>query len=212
MILHKSTFIWLAFYAIVLTFVMMQYIDIMQVDTLNSQMFDDLMIRPQKLLFNTTIFFIFLIYVTRKEFLNPLLLVRYKHKLSIKIIKYGLIISALFVFLSLLLIFVVSKLFGLVIIINNDFLFLVLKLMLYCVFVYMTYILVYLMTNKKVLSLLINLATGLILLVLFHGIVFVSVITDYTMIVNLYWLILLTITPILIFINLLIGKRREFIT
>lgn len=211
MILHRQTYIWFLLYAIVLISVTTQYIEITFANTLDSQMFEDLLVRPQKLLFNTTIFFVFLIYATKIEFLNPFLLIRYKQKLSMQIIKYGFIISGLFVFLSLLIISIVSLFAGLSLQINNSFVFSLLKLMIYCVFVYMTYILFYLITYKKTFSLLINLIISFSLLILFHGIVFISVITDYTVIVDTYWIIILMLTPLIMFINLYIGKRKEFL-
>ncbi|MCR6098777.1 hypothetical protein HXA31_15545 [Salipaludibacillus agaradhaerens] len=211
MILNKGTYIWFLFYTVTLVFVTVQFIEVTAVQTFDYLMFEELLIRPQKLLFNTTLFFVLFLYVTRKEFLNPLLVSRYTKKLPIKMITYGILISAVFVISTLTVLLSVVFAKGLAIELNLSLIAPLLKFILYCLFVYMTYAVVYLMTNKKIPSLFINIVISFVLLITYHGIVFFTYMTDDSVLIKAYWTTLSFVTPILMYFIYYIGKRKEIL-
>ncbi|UTR16481.1 hypothetical protein MM221_08040 [Salipaludibacillus sp. LMS25] len=211
MIFNKGTYIWLLFYTVTLVFVTVQFIEVTAVQTFDHLMFEELLMRPQKLLFNTSIFFVLFLYATRKEFLNPLLVSRYTTKLPIKIITYGILISVVFLISTLTVLLSVAFAKGLAIELNLSLIAPLLKFMLYCLFVYMTYALVYLITNKKILSLFINIVISFVLLITYHGVVFFTYMIDDSVLIKTYWTTLSFVTPILIYFIYYIGKRKEIL-
>lgn len=212
MIMNRSVFIWSIFYAVFLSFVFFQYIDILgHVRILDMHLIYDLIVNLQKLLFNNTIFFISLLFCTRKEFLNPLLLIRYKKNLSTEIIKHGTYISGFYIFFTFLILLMCSIFIGLEVQIDIYFLVYFFKLFIFCLYSYLVYAFIYLFTSKKVMSLLINMNINFTLLVSYLGIVFYGGIKDDSIIINFYWVSLYITSSLLLGTVYFLANKKEFV-
>lgn len=187
----KNKLIWMLFYIILLSYMIMQYATIHQFVIFDSQMIYDLVESPQKLLFNTTILFILYLYISRVNFLEPELLIRYNRRLSKILIKHGIYSSIIYTFLTFSILILCSVIIGIPIQVGIYLLLHILKLFIFCLYISFVYLSIYIISVKQILAFFVILTVNFLLLVSYVGLNYYGGITNMIVIKhnNMNWFI-----------------------
>lgn len=210
MIYKLPVYFWALIYSTLLSFAAIQHVSVINTFSY-SELFFEITLSPQKLLFNTNIFVAYLFYVTRIQFLNPIFLIRYQKNMFKYFLFTSISLSVIFVVFSQVIILFNAIYLGLNIDINSFYLLSSLKLLLFVMFMYQAYVLVVLLTYTYVFSILFILIFNFLILILYHGLVFAFVILDSYYIMNVYWVALTALTMTITMINRNMISNKEFI-
>ncbi|WP_350343129.1 hypothetical protein PRVXT_002409 [Proteinivorax tanatarense] len=177
-------------------------------NTLNEEAVNILIDNPQMLLFNNTFFFVWFLYVFRKNFLSAEVLTRYKTGLLSALFKHGIYLSAFYSALTYLILVLISLSLGANIETNlfaHSF-----KLFSFCIYVYMVYLVIYLRYSKHVIALLTNVIINFTFLISLLTISFVKGDSDFYGFVNnnLYVILIFIAFMLMVYVSATISKRE----
>lgn len=180
MILRKAEVVWAIFYIILFGYLVISHG--------TNQVIYELIENQQKLLFNNTVFFTFYLYVSRKNFLSTEILVRYKSRLPVAMIKHGIYLSATYSILTYAVLLLSSSLLGREIVVDGHLIFHVMKLFAFCLYLYLVYIIIYLLWKNQALAALANVVVNFLILIVFIGLRYNGGLTFFGEIdSNIYW-------------------------
>ncbi len=200
-------------YTILLLYMIQQYATIHQYGVFNSQMIYDLVENPQKLLFNTTIVFILYLYISRVNFVQPELLIRYNKRFSMILIKHGVYSSVVYTLLTFIIMILGSAIVGISIQIGSYLLLHILKLFIFCSYIYFVYLLIYIISYKHILAFFTIISVNFLLLVSYIGMNYYGGITNMIVIQNnhLNWFLFGIITMVIVTYLYTTSNKKEFI-
>lgn len=209
--LSKIGIAWLIVYFTILCFIVMQYISITNATILDDKMVYDLFENRQKLLFNNTIFFGSYLYICRINFLNPELLVRYKKRIFATILKNGILSSAAYsVYSYIILLLVVSVLR---INIGTNLIVPIIKLFIFCMYLYLVYVILYLKFANHILALTSNVVVNFLVLVSSIGIMYArgtNAASSEMYGCNMHWFVLALVNVVIIIFAYFLVRKREY--
>jgi len=205
----KGLFIWGICYIFVFGYVLLEYrINASDSIAINETMLYLILTKPQKLLFNNSLFLVLLIFCTKKEFLEPMIFVRYQRRLPLEMIKRGLIICLGYVMTTIALVIIFGVIFNVDVILSFNLIIHFLYLFLFCLYVYFFYALLYLLFSNQVLAVLLSAGSNFLFIATIINIVWRFGVSE-TLVGNLLMLYLLVVTPLLMIAVIVTGRYKE---
>ncbi|MDR1068169.1 MAG: hypothetical protein LBL36_02855 [Clostridiales Family XIII bacterium] len=107
---NKKIYIWIAVYAPFCAYVIAQYFSLDVTPVLDAEALHNVLLRPQKMLFNNNLFFAVLLFAARTNYLSNEYLVRGGKRLAPKILLDGMLLSLLYTAVTFVLLIGLSPL------------------------------------------------------------------------------------------------------
>ncbi|KPB05180.1 hypothetical protein AAV98_07450 [Bacillus sp. CHD6a] len=205
----KSLLIWMVCYICVFSYVLLEYRNISSHPyAINDTMLYLTLTKSQKLLFNNAIFIALLIFCTRREFLEPMIFVRYQRKLTLEIIRRGMVISLSYVLTTIVLITMFAFIFNIKIDLSFNSIVHFLYLYLFGLYVYFFYALLYLLFSNHTLAILLNIGMNFLSIATIINIVWHFGMSE-SLLDYLLMLYLMVATPLLVISVIFAGRYKE---